>query len=155
MKNLSISLISSLALLAFSAQAKADISVDNAWVRATVPGKTATGAFMTLKSDKATQLVGGTSPVAGLVEVHEMLMEGDIMKMRAIPALKLPANTPVELKPGSYHVMLMKLKTALREGETVPIKLEFVDASKNKETIEIKAAVKPLTEKSGHEHHQH
>src|SRR3954467_4078111 len=78
------------------------VKVEGAWARATVQGQKGTGAFMSLTSKDATQLVGVTSPVAGVAEVHEMKMENDIMKMRALPALDLPAGKKVELKPGGF-----------------------------------------------------
>ncbi|MEI8157805.1 MAG: copper chaperone PCu(A)C, partial [Burkholderiales bacterium] len=84
------------------------VDVKDAWARATVPGQKATGAFMKLTAKEGTKLVAISSPVAGVGEVHEMKMEGDVMKMRAVTGgLDLPAGKAVELKPGGYHVMLM------------------------------------------------
>ena len=116
-----------LALLAGQAhaQATAPVAVDGAWARATVQGQKATGAFMRLTAKDGARLVRAESPAAGVVEVHEMKMEGDIMKMRAIPALDLPAGKTVELKPGGYHVMLMDLKAPLAKGSNVPVALVF------------------------------
>ena len=71
------------------------------------------------------RLIHAQSPVAGLVEIHEMKMEKDVMKMAAIAGLDLPAGKAVDLKPGGYHVMLMQLKQEIKEGETVPITLVF------------------------------
>ena len=132
-------------LLATSLPAMAEVTAEGAWVRGTVAKQTATGAFMTLKSNKATQLVSASCPVAGVTEVHEMAMEGNVMKMRAMAALDVPANTPVELKPGSYHIMLMSLKRPLEAGEKVPVTLTFVDAAKKKETLEVQAEVRVMT----------
>lgn len=100
------------ALLAGAAHAQtaAPVAAEGAWARASVPGQKATGAFMRLTASEATRLVRAESPAAGVTEVHEMKMEGDVMKMRAVPALDLPAGKAVELKPGGYHVMLMDLK---------------------------------------------
>jgi copper(I)-binding protein len=78
------------------------------------------------------------------VEIHEMAMDGNVMKMRAIPGLELPAGKTVELKPGGYHVMLMDLKKELKAGDTVPLTLVVEGADKKRETIEVKATVKPL-----------
>ncbi|WP_163837265.1 copper chaperone PCu(A)C, partial [Providencia stuartii] len=80
------------------------------WVRATVAPQKATGAFMQLTASKAVKVVAASSPVAAMVEIHEMKMEDGVMKMRAVDALALPAGQPVALKPGSYHVMLMGLQ---------------------------------------------
>jgi copper(I)-binding protein len=104
------------------------VKVDGAWARATVPGQMGTGAFMRLTAKESARLVRVESPAAGTAEVHEMRMEGDIMKMRAIPALDLPAGKPVELKPGGYHVMLLDLKAPLAKDTTVPISLVIQDA---------------------------
>ena len=83
---------------------------------------------MKITAKTGTQLVGVSSPVAGVAEVHEMKMEGDIMKMRATPVLDLPAGKTVELKPGGYHVMLMDLKQPFVKGSQVPLTLMFKDA---------------------------
>ena len=102
------------ALAAGSAFAQtAAVKVEGAWARASVPGQKGTGAFMKLTAKDGAKLVGASSPAAGVTEVHEMKMEGDVMKMRAVPALELPAGKPVELKPGGYHVMLLDLKAPL------------------------------------------
>ena len=113
---------------AVQAQTAAPVAVDGAWARASVQGQKATGAFMRLTSPEATRLVRAESAVAGVVEVHEMKMEGDVMKMRAVPGLDLPAGQTVDLKPGGYHVMLMDLKAPLAKGASVPLTLVFQDA---------------------------
>jgi len=109
------------------AQAPA-VKVEGAWARATVPGQKGTGAFMNITAKKGTRLVGVSSPAAGVAEVHEMKMEGDIMKMRALSGLDLPAGKTVHLKPGGYHVMLLDLKAPLAKDSTVPLTLRFKDA---------------------------
>ena len=114
--------------LAMANPGKPAVDVKNAWVRSTVPGQMGTGAFMKITARAGTQLVGVSSPVAGVGEVHEMKMDGDIMKMRALPALDLPAGKTVELKPGGYHVMLMDLKQPLLKDSKVPLTLTFKDA---------------------------
>jgi hypothetical protein len=110
-----------------AAQAPA-VKVDGAWARATVPGQKGTGAFMNITAKESTRLVGVSSPAAGVADVHEMKMENEIMKMRALPGLDLPAGQTVSLKPGGYHVMLLDLKAPLAKGSTVPITLRFKDA---------------------------
>ena len=117
------------ALLSAPAWAQtAAVKVEGAWARASVQGQKATGAFMRLTAKDGARLVRAESPAAGLAEVHEMKMEGDIMKMRAVPALDLPAGKTVELKPGGYHVMLLDLKAPLAKDSTVPLTLVFQDA---------------------------
>ena len=135
-----------LAALIFAAfPVMAQVAVKDPWVRATVPAQKATGAFMQITSAQDARLVEAKSPVAGVVEVHEMVMEKDVMKMRAIKGLDLPAGKTVELKPGGYHVMLMDLKEQMKEGATVPVTLVIEGKDKKRSTVEIKAPVKPLT----------
>lgn len=131
-----------LCLVASLAQA-ADVAVKDAWARATVPAQKVSGAFMELKSGKGATLVGASSTVAGSVEVHEMKMSGDMMKMREVPRLKLPAGKTVTLKPGGYHIMLFELKQQLQAGERVPLKLEIEQGGK-RETIEVSAEVRGM-----------
>ena len=104
------------------------VKVEGAWARATVQGQKGTGAFMNITAKDGTRLVGGSSPAAGVAEVHEMKMENDVMKMRALPGLDLPAGQTVQLKPGGYHVMLLDLKAPLAKDSTVPVTLRFKDA---------------------------
>ncbi len=124
------------------------VEVKDAWVRTTVQGQKATGAFMKITAKDGTRLVGATSPVAGVVEVHEMKMEGDIMRMRAVTGgLEVPAGKTLELKPGGFHVMLMDLKTALPKDSTVPLTLLFKDAKGAESKLELKvpiASVSPV-----------
>ena len=119
----------------------APVKVEGAWARATVQGQKGTGAFMSLTSKDATQLVGISTPVAGVAEVHEMKMEGDVMKMRALPLLDLPAGKKVDLKPGGYHIMLMDLKAPLAKDSTVPVTLLFKDAKGVESKLELKLPV--------------
>ena len=133
------------AALVLAASAAAQVAVTEPWVRGTVAGQKATGAFMQLKSPADAALVEAASPVAKIVEIHEMKMEGGMMKMRAVEKLPLPAGKAVELKPGGYHVMLMDLVQPLNEGDTVPLKLTFEDKAGKKQTVEVKAQVKALT----------
>lgn len=108
--------------------ATAPVQAENAWARATVAGQKATGAFMRLTASSASRLVRAESAAAGVTEIHEMKMEGDVMKMRAVAGLDLPAGQAVELKPGGYHIMLMDLKAPLAQGTQVPLTLVFQDA---------------------------
>ena len=147
MKSLNIAaiLIVAAAGLALTESASAQVTVTDPWVRGTVAGQKATGAYMQLKSPADAALVAVASPVAKIVEIHEMKMEGGMMKMSAIDKLALPAGKSVELKPGSYHVMLLDLVQPLKEGDTVPLKLSFEDKAGKKQTLEVKAQVKALT----------
>ena len=130
--------------MAFNVAAKddlADVAVKDAWVRTTVPGQKASGAFMTITSKADLKLVGASSPVAGVTEVHEMKMSGDVMQMRAIPSLDLPAGKAVALRPGGLHVMLLDLKAALPKDSTVPLTLMFKDAKGVPSKVELTVPV--------------
>ena len=119
-----------------------NVDVKNAWVRASVQGQKATGAFMQLTASQPTTLVGVASPVAGVAEVHEMKMDGDVMRMRALPnGLALPAGKTVALTPGGYHVMLMDLKATLPKDSTIPLTLTFKDAKGVESRVELKLPV--------------
>lgn len=145
-----------------AAAVQAQVTVANPWVRGTVAGQKATGAFMTLTSASEAKLVSVSSPVAGVAEVHEMSMNNGTMTMRAVSGgLALPAGKAVELKPGGYHVMLMDLKQPVKAGDTVPLTLVVEGADKARQTVEVKAAVQalgaapakmPAHEHSGHMH---
>ncbi|MGH6627670.1 MAG: copper chaperone PCu(A)C [Burkholderiaceae bacterium] len=137
-----LSLCASLLASAAIAQTAAPaVTVDGAWARASVQGQKATGAFMKLTAKDGATLVGASSPVAGVTEVHEMKMEGEVMKMRAVASLDLPAGKTVELKPGGYHVMLLDLKAPLAKGSTVPLTLMFKDAKGAESQLELKLPV--------------
>lgn len=123
----------------------AQVTVEGPWVRATVPQQKATGAFMQLSAQQDMRLVEVRSSAAAVVEIHEMKMENDIMRMRAVSGLDLPAGKTVELKPGGYHVMLIDLKQQIKDGDVVPITLVLEGKDKKRETIELKALARPLT----------
>lgn len=120
------------------------VQVAEPWVRGTVAQQKATGAFMRLTADQPVRLVEARSPVAGVVEIHEMAMVDNVMKMRPIPALDLPAGKAVELKPGGYHVMLMDLKQPLAAGQNVPLTLVFETADKRRIEQAVQAPVRAL-----------
>jgi hypothetical protein len=146
-----------LAALALAAMlpAQAQTTVKDAWVRGTVAQQKATGMFARITSATGGKLVAASSPVAGVVEIHEMAMEGSVMKMRAVPGLELPAGKAVDLKPGGYHVMLMDLKQQLKAGETVPVTLVIEAADGKRETLEVKAPVRALTTAAPASVHKH
>jgi len=114
-------------LVCAAAAAQTTVQVDDPWVRGTVAGQASTGAFMRLTPTAHARLLAARSPVAGVVEIHEMAMDGDVMKMRQIPGLDLAAGRTMDLKPGGYHVMLMSLKQPLKGGQSVPLTLVFED----------------------------
>ncbi|HBI71042.1 MAG TPA: hypothetical protein DDZ22_19130 [Massilia sp.] len=142
-------LIASLAAGLFAtsalAQTSVQLSVTEPWVRATVPAAKSAGAFMHLQSATNARLVGVSTPVAGRAEIHEMAMENNTMRMRAVEGIDLPAGKPVHLASGGYHLMFFELKRQLKEGETVPVTLTVQDAAKKQTSVTVQAQVKPLT----------
>jgi copper(I)-binding protein len=122
--------------------ADAAVEVKNAWIRATVTGQMATGAFMTLTAKEGATLVGVASPAAGVAQVHEMKMDAGVMKMAEVKGgLVLPAGKAVELKPGGYHLMLMDLKAPLVKDSIVPVTLTFKDAKGAESKLALKLPV--------------
>ena len=138
-----------IAVAATATAVQAQVTVSGAWVRGTVQGQTATGAYMQLRSADGATLLGADSPAAGIVEIHEMRMEGNTMRMRGVEQLELPAGRAVELKPGGYHVMLMDLKAPLKKGDTVPIKLKVRSKSGQAQDVEVKAEVRDVAAAAG------
>lgn len=133
-----------LAVLSFSAAAQNTVTVTEPWVRATVAQQKATGAFMQITAPKAMRLVEVRSAVAGVAEIHEMSMNDNMMRMRQVKELALPAGKAVELKPGGYHVMLLDLKGQVKAGDKVPLTLVLEGEDKKRETIEVNAVARPL-----------
>ena len=117
--------LAALFALMIPAAARAQVQVSGAWARATVPGQSGTGAYMTLRATELMRVVGASSSAAGVVEIHEMSMDGGVMRMRAIEVLDLPANKAVLLRPGGHHMMLMDLKRPLKVGTKVAIELQL------------------------------
>jgi len=142
-----------LALTAVQWTAHAQTTVKDPWVRGTVPQQKATGMFAQITSPTGGKLVSASSPVANVVEIHEMAMEGDVMKMRAVPGVDLPAGKAVDLKPGGYHVMLIDLKQALKAGDSVPVTLVIEGKDGKRETLQVSAPVRALGgDKAEHKH---
>lgn len=130
------------AVAATPAQAQtANVTVDHAWARASVAGQSGSGAYMTLTAREPLALVGASTPAAGVAEVHEMKMEGDVMRMRPAGSIALQPGQPLELKPGGYHLMLMDLKAPLKPGTQIPLTLRFRDAHGAEKTLALSVPV--------------
>ena len=122
------------------------VQIENAYTRSTVPGQMAAGGFMKIENKGALdQLISASSPVAGEVQLHEMAMEGNVMKMRQVKEVVVPAGGAVELKPGGMHLMFMNIKAPLTAGETVPVKLKFAKAGE----VEVKMPVNAMGAQGG------
>ncbi|MFZ4537561.1 copper chaperone PCu(A)C [Propionivibrio sp.] len=117
-----------------SLAAEADLSVNDAYVREVPPGTKTTLAFMTIKNVGTAdrKLVKADSPVAKTVELHSHTNDNGVMKMRQVKEIDIKAKGQAELKSGSYHIMLIDLKQALKEGDIVPVTLTFDDGSTKK-----------------------
>jgi copper(I)-binding protein len=117
------------------------IKIEDAYTRSTVPGQQVAGGFMKIENKGAAdQLISASSPVAGEVQLHEMAMEGNVMKMRQVKDIAVPAGGAVELKPGGLHLMFINIKAPLAAGETVPVKLKFAKAG----DVEVKMPVNAM-----------
>ena len=147
MKNFILAMLMGAAALATSTTALAQVEVRGAWMRATVSSARSSGLFMQLTSRQDAQLVEVRSSVAGVAEIHQMKMDGQMMRMHAVDAIDLPAGQTVNLAAGGYHVMLMDLKRQLKEGEAVPVTLVIRKKGKGTETVaqDVTVTVKPLT----------
>ena len=130
-------------------QAPAAVQVEQAWVRPSVPGQQGTGGYMKLTAQRSLRLVRVSSPVAGVAEVHEMKMDGEVMTMRPVKALELPAGKTVELKPGGLHLMLMDLKRPLLAGSSVLLTLVLQDSRGVESRVETNLQVSPSAAGAG------
>jgi copper(I)-binding protein len=121
--------------------ADAPVTVEGAWARATVQGQDSSGAYMSLTTREPLTLLGAQTPAAGIVEIHEMRMQGDVMKMRAAETLPLVPGKPLRLAPGGYHFMLMDLKAPFKAGTQLPLTLRFRDAKGGTRTLAVNVPI--------------
>ena len=129
MKQTRVALLLSLCLpaLLFSVQAQAQAArVESAWARPTVAGQSSGGAYLRIAGGAgADRLLSASTPQAKGVELHTMEMDGNVMRMRPVDSVAVPAGQTVELKPGGLHVMLMGLAQPLKTGSSFPLTLRF------------------------------
>lgn len=124
-----LSLAAIAALVAGAACAQSNpVKVENAWARATPPRAEVGAVYLTLTASAPDRLVGASTPAAAKAEVHEMSMDGGVMRMRETAGIMLPAGQPITLSPGGFHIMLTGLKAPLKEGQTIPLHLTFASA---------------------------
>lgn len=155
---LSLVAAASLCGLSAAAAAQSSVKVENAWLRPAVAGQSGTGGFARFTSGQGVTLVGVASPVAAVAEIHEMAMDGEVMTMRAVESLALPAGKAVELKPGGHHLMLMQLKQPLAAGSSVPVTFKFkaADGKVSEQRVDFKvSATAPAAASGGSHGHQH
>lgn len=130
----------------------ANISITDAWARVTMRGQAVGGAYMQIQSDADARLIGVSSPASARVEVHEMKMDGNVMRMRELKVIDLPKGKTVSLEPGGYHIMLLKLNKPIAAGDIVPLTL-VVESGGKQQTVEVKAEARAMG--SGMQHHHH
>jgi copper(I)-binding protein len=141
MQTLSRSLVAAALLACVAAQAQTAPKVEAAWARPTVAGQSAGGAFLKITGGaSADRLVAVSAPVAKATELHTMKMEGNVMRMHAVPGIDVPAGQAVELKPGGLHVMFMGLSEPLKAGATFPLTLRFEKAGEVKVDVKVTTA---------------
>ncbi|RJG07367.1 copper chaperone PCu(A)C [Noviherbaspirillum cavernae] len=140
MKNLVFaSILAAIAPIAF-----ADITINEPWARATVPGQPVGAVYMKISSPAAVSLVDVQTDVAKDVQVHTMKMENGVMKMRDHGQLEVPAGQTVELAPGGVHLMLLGLKKPLVAGEPVTVKMTFQDAKNTRSTSTVTVPIRAI-----------
>ena len=121
----------------------ANISVTDAWARATMPGQPVSGAYMQIQADADARLLSVSSSVVPRVEVHEMNMDGGVMRMREVKSIELPKGKTVSLEPGGFHIMLMNLKKPIAAGDVIPLTL-VVESGGKRQTVEVKAVARAM-----------
>jgi periplasmic copper chaperone A len=138
-------------LLVVSLPVFGQVEVEKPWVRATAPGAKVGAGYMSIrnKSAQPDRLVGGASPVAGKVETHIHIKDGEILRMREVKGLDVPAKGTLELKPGGTHLMFVDLKQPLKEGDKVPVTLKFERAGEIKVDFHVGRLASPPS------HHKH
>jgi periplasmic copper chaperone A len=122
-----------------------DIQVEGAWLRATAPGQDAASVDLSITSKQQAILLGVSSKVCRVAELHRMFQEGGMMKMREVKSLELPAGKLVNLGMSGYHLMLVGLKAPLKAGEKIPLTLTIKVADNRTVKVDAVAEVKPLT----------
>ena len=141
-----------------SAWAQAAVKVEAAWARPTAAGQAAGGGFLKITGGAAAdRLLGGSAGISKAVELHTMQMDGDVMRMREVPGIEVPAGQAVELKPGGLHLMFMGLKQPLKAGDSFPLTLRFEKAGEVKVDVKVSAQAPAgaAADKAGHGSHKH
>lgn len=128
-------------LAATAAHAQNAVKVDKAWARPTVAGQAGGGGFLTIVGGGAPdKLLSASAGISKTVELHKMEMDGNVMRMRPVDAIEVPAGGTVELKPGGLHVMFIGLNKTLKAGERFPLTLKFEKAGELKVDVQVSAS---------------
>ncbi len=143
------------AMLCATAVQAQTVTVRDAWIRGTVQGQSATGAFMELTAKANARLVAASTPAAKVAEVHNMRMDNGVMRMFPVSGIDIPAGKSVKLASGGYHVMLMQLQKPLKPGDRVPLSLTFELADRKRESVELSVEVRDVKGQPMKAHHAH
>jgi periplasmic copper chaperone A len=154
MKNIAATLLLITAASTFAANAQKSavepsLKVFDVWAKTTVPGGSVSAAYMHIKSAKPLKLIKAESPLTNTVELHDMKMKDGVMEMKAVDAVVIPANKLIDLKPGGFHIMLIKVNKPIKKGDEVPLTLTFENEAKQTFTVDVKAKGQ---EKDSHSH---
>ena len=147
------SVILAIALLASTQAAASEVTVSEAWVRATAPGQHNGAVYLHITSRQDSRIVAVSSPAAEGATLHSTTNDKGVMKMRELDTLLLPAGQQVQLGAGATHIMLSGLKKPLVAGDSVPLTITIQFTDKRRESVKVMATIVPLT--SNQEHHQH
>lgn len=132
-----------------------EVTVVEPWGRASAPGQDSGAVYLRITSQQDARIIAVASPAADSAEIHSMVHENGVMKMRELAELPLPAKREVKLGTGGNHIMLIGLKQPLKPGAIVPLTLTIQFADKRKEEVQVKAEIKPLSASSDmHQHHR-
>ena len=140
-------------LLSSAAQAN-DLMIHDAYARAMPPSAVNSAVFTTLMNhnDADRTLVSASTPAAGKVELHDVIMEGEVMKMRQVESIQIPAHGSTELKPGSLHIMLFDLAARLEEGQNITLTLNYANGDAQTVEVPVKKVMNGM-KKMDHSHH--
>jgi len=143
MRRLIVTSVLGAAALAAQAQDAGSLLIAHPWARATAQGQTVGGAYLEIDNRGKTpdRLLGVQSGVADAAQMHRMQMEGNVMRMREVPAIEIPAGGKVALTPGGLHIMLVGLKAPLATGRSFPLVLRFEKAGEVKVEVKVESAV--------------
>ena len=141
-----------MAAMFMAAPALAQVTVENAWARATPPGAKIAAGYLTIRNaGAADKLLSVSSPAAEKVETHVTVKDGDISRMREVKGYAVPAKGKLDLTPSGSHLMLVNVRAPLKEGDKVPLVLRFEKAGE----VKTELAVRPLGATTGEHMHMH
>ncbi|MDB1125689.1 copper chaperone PCu(A)C [Vibrio algarum] len=146
MKQTSVILASTLSLLLSSFAFASDVIIDHPYARATPPNAPTSAVFLVLNNSDNVErsIVSASTPAAGKVELHTHVMDGDVMKMRQVDSISIPAQGQTVLKPGGLHIMLFELQQDFKEGGQIDVTVNFANGESQSFTAKIKKVMKGM-----------